>query len=80
MAASLPDGQELVQIWQQEPRDDQQFCRLALDIKRQGAHAQDVIEAFAMDAVDIAAAWERNRDRAALDSTWMHWTFEAWLN
>ena len=44
-----------------------------------GAHV-DAIASIALTAREVVAMWDRNRDLAAREGTWMHFTFESWLN
>jgi hypothetical protein len=42
--------------------------------------ARSLVQEIAMDTAEILEQWETNRITAANRGTYMHWTFEAWLN
>ena len=40
----------------------------------------DAIASLALTPREIVAMWDRHRELAAREGTWMHFTFESWLN
>jgi hypothetical protein len=55
-------------------------CNLAQRLGREHPHLRHVIHTVAMNADEIKLQWQLNAADAANRGTWMHWTFEAWLN
>ena len=77
---SLPACRRLVTLIDASPRDE---TGIVAEIKNlqvmPGAHL-DAVASLALTSREVETMWDRNRDLAAGEGTWMHFTFESWLN
>ena len=74
--SQLDGGAELVRRWQADPRDERSVCDAAQDVSSVSPHASALVNCLAMEPAEIIAVWDANRDKAAMEGTWMHWHFE----
>ncbi len=75
-----PGGCHLVHLLSQEPRDEAAICDQAQRVLRTSAEAEVLVRSLGLEPDIIESIWDRNRRAAANAGTWMHWTFDAWLN
>jgi len=73
----IPGGSEIADAVQAEIRCEQTIAALACRVRGVSQHARCLVDNLAMDVDDIQRKWDLLRDNAALEGTWMHWTFEA---
>jgi hypothetical protein len=60
--------------------DEEQICNEARNVIALHPQFRSMILQIAMTMDEIKKAWETNRNMAANMGTWMHFTFEAWIN
>ena len=60
--------------------DEEAICAAAKDVLRHVPSARSLIEQVALSRSEIEEKWERARTTAANQGTYMHFTFEAWIN
>lgn len=76
----IPDSEELLSslFWLGE--DEQQIAVAAQQLKYMHPKFAHVIDLLALDAAQIKSMWEANGTKSANQGTWMHYTFELFLN
>ena len=76
----IPASEELLSslFWLGE--DEQQIAVAAQQLKYMRPEFAHVIDLLALDAAQIKIMWEENGQKSANQGTWMHYTFELFLN
>ena len=57
-----------------------QICTAVKDMTAKFSHLHALVEGLSLSEEEIIEKWRLNGEQAARHGTWMHWTFEAYLN
>jgi len=78
--ADFPECYELIRLYQASPRDEDAICCCVKQLLTCFPHLTETLSRVALSPDQIKHMWDLNRDIAANMGTWMHFTFEAYLN
>ena len=78
--ASHDGAQRLVELLSAECWDEHAIAQEADAIRCRHPTLTAAIQSLGMEPDEIKSLWDTNRRFAASQGTWMHFTFEAWLN
>jgi len=70
----------LVSLLEANPRNEVAICECVRQLSFSSALHRGYLQRLACSPSEILLKWDLNRELAAREGTWMHFTFEAFLN
>ncbi len=76
----LPPAADLLLHMKDRARNEEAICNAARILRDESPTIRWIVNRLALNASQIKRKWADHRDEAANAGTWMHFTFECWLN